>query len=238
MSRIITIGMKKGGPGKTTIATNIAAMCVTAGMRTLLVDTDGQRTAASWAGSRREQGVEPPITCVEKTGKCGRDIAELADNYDVVIVDAGGHDSIELRQAFAVADLCIMPLRPCQPDVWTLPDMIELINEIEEKSGTRPRASVLINGKEAPRKVRGGYRETQDTRDTVDSIRETFGDAVPVLGSMVSYRPAFWRAFPAGMSVVELPDSARAESAKEELMNLFKEIFDVEYSTVDQRRAA
>ncbi|SAL01641.1 partition protein [Caballeronia pedi] len=238
MGIVITVGMEKGGPGKTTIATNLAVTCVIAGMRVLLVDADKQRTTATWAEGRRDKGIEPPITCVEKTGKCGRDIAELAENYDVVIVDAGGHDSIELRQAFAVADLCIMPLRPCQPDVWTLPAMIKLLDEIEERTGTRPQVRILINGKEAPKKVRGEYRETKDTRDTVDLIDKSFGGSMPVLKSMVSYRPAFWRAFPEGMSVIEMPKTARAESAKEEISNVFSEIFNVELASVDQSAAA
>lgn len=235
---IITIGMEKGGPGKTTIATNLAAMCVSAGIKTLLVDTDPQGTATLWAEARRAQGVEPAVTSVQKTGKCGRDIVDLAESYQVVIADAGGNDSIELRQCFGVADRCIMPLRPSQFDVWTMSRMRDLVFDIEERTGSRPHASILINCKEPSRKVKGGFRETKDTLDTVKSLKDSFVDVFSVLESMVTYRPAFWRAAPAGMSVTELPAAARAGKAAEEMHNLFKEIFDVDYATVNQRAAA
>ena len=46
MARWIAIGMQKGGVGKTTIATNLAAaMAGSLGLRVLVLDFDGQRNA-------------------------------------------------------------------------------------------------------------------------------------------------------------------------------------------------
>lgn len=96
---LVLVANEKGGVGKTTIAVNLAAMCVLAGKETLLVDTDKQESASAWAGVRHENEVEPTVTCVAKTGKVGYDLAKLKEKFDVVIVDAGGRDSIEMRQA-------------------------------------------------------------------------------------------------------------------------------------------
>ena len=45
---IILIGGEKGGPGKTTIATNLAAMKTKKTNDLLLIDTDKQPTASYW----------------------------------------------------------------------------------------------------------------------------------------------------------------------------------------------
>ena len=48
---IVVFGGEKGGTGKSTIATNMAAMLAMSGKDTLLLDTDRQGTASAWAGS-------------------------------------------------------------------------------------------------------------------------------------------------------------------------------------------
>ena len=52
---IILVGGEKGGTGKTTIATNLAARLKDPGADVLLVDTDKQGSASSWAAMREEQ---------------------------------------------------------------------------------------------------------------------------------------------------------------------------------------
>lgn len=120
---LVLVANEKGGVGKTTIAVNLAAMCVLAGKETLLIDTDKQESASSWASMRHENEIDPSITCVAKTGKVGYDLAKLKSKFDVVIVDAGGRDSIEMRQSLAVCDVALIPIRPAQFDVWSLSRM-------------------------------------------------------------------------------------------------------------------
>ena len=48
---IVLIGGEKGGTGKTTIATNLAALRAMAGRDVLLVDTDPQGSASYWTTS-------------------------------------------------------------------------------------------------------------------------------------------------------------------------------------------
>ena len=49
---IVLIGGEKGGTGKTTLATNLAQMRAARGHDVLLVDTDKQESASSWASLR------------------------------------------------------------------------------------------------------------------------------------------------------------------------------------------
>ena len=66
---VILIGGEKGGTGKTTIATNLAALRALAGHDVLLVDTDSQGSASYWASSRDEAGIKPRVACIQKFGK-------------------------------------------------------------------------------------------------------------------------------------------------------------------------
>ena len=49
---IILIGGEKGGTGKTTVATNLAAIRASRGHDVLLVDTDKQGSASAWSDIR------------------------------------------------------------------------------------------------------------------------------------------------------------------------------------------
>ena len=57
---IVLIGIEKGGTGKTTLATNLAALRVSKGYEVLLVDTDKQNSANFWAACRDEQPTVNP----------------------------------------------------------------------------------------------------------------------------------------------------------------------------------
>ena len=94
---IILIGSQKGGPGKTTIAVNLAVEFARQGKDVVLVDADSQRSAARWHADREEQGHTPRIACVEKLGSIHLTLQDLANRYDTVIVDVAGKDSQEFK---------------------------------------------------------------------------------------------------------------------------------------------
>ena len=79
---IILIGGEKGGTGKTTIATNLAAMRALAGRDVLLIDTDPQGSANYWVQSRDELEIMPRVACVQKFGKgLPAEVKDLAKRY-------------------------------------------------------------------------------------------------------------------------------------------------------------
>ena len=207
---------EKGGVGKTTLAVNLAVMSARAGRDTLLVDTDPQQSAIAWSAVRSEAGQAPAITSVILSGKVGHDLVKLKAKYETVIVDAGGRDSLEMRQALAVCDMAIIPIRPAQFDLWSLARMASLIAEIEERIDGRVHARAVINGASPNPSV----READEIREALAEYEDTF----PLLGSMTTERIAYRKAARGGLGVIELAGALADLKAKTEIQALFDEV--------------
>ncbi|MBY0455656.1 MAG: AAA family ATPase [Burkholderiaceae bacterium] len=219
---IYLIGSEKGGTGKTTLATHLAAMCAVSGKEVLLVDTDKQESATFWANTRAvtrgEKNQRPDITCVTKTGKVGHDIARLAEKFDVVIVDAGGRDSVELRQAMAVCDYMLIPVRPSQYDIWSLNHMAILTQEVAEKVGTKINAHVVLNSCSTHRSV----KESDEVRAL---LMADYASDFGLLDTQVGERIAVRRATRDGLCTVELDKAHADPKARDEMQQLYQEVF-------------
>ena len=88
---IVLLGGEKGGTGKSTMATNLAAIHAINGNDVILVDADKQASSAAWAALRDENGLTPRVPCVQKLGKTLHvEVKELERRYQTVIVDCGG----------------------------------------------------------------------------------------------------------------------------------------------------
>ena len=77
----ISVSNIKGGSGKTTVATNLAAWCATRGLRTGLADLDRQRGSLGWLKRRPKDATA--IRGLDMTGG----VDEAPKKLDVLIVD-------------------------------------------------------------------------------------------------------------------------------------------------------
>lgn len=222
---LVLVANEKGGVGKTTIAVNLAAMCALAGKDTLLVDVDRQESATAWASVRHEGSLEPVLICVSKTGKVGADLVRLRDKFEVVIVDAGGRDSIEMRQAMAVSDMVLVPIKPAQFDVWSLSRMAQLTTEVSEQIGAKVPAYAFINGASPNPAVR-------ETLEVKDALRE-YGEIFPSLQTVITERIAFRKAAREGQGVIELATAIADPKANLEMISLYQEVFNEQYATTE-----
>ena len=214
---IVLIGGEKGGTGKTTLATNLAAMRVLAGHDVLLIDSDPQSSANYWVQMRDELLIQPRVACVQKLGKgLAIEVKNLALRYQDIIIDAGGRDSVELRSALVVVDKVYIPIQPSQFDIWTLTAMNNLV---ETAQGFNPnlQAKVIISRVSTNPSV----QESVETRKLLADF--------PHLGSLdliIKDRIAYRKAAKEGMAVNELkPKEAKAS---EEMTALYNEIFNDE----------
>jgi len=214
---IVLIGGEKGGTGKTTLATNLAAMRALAGHDVLLIDSDPQGSANYWAQNRDELAIKPRVACVQKFGKgLAMEVKDLALRYQDIILDAGGRDSVELRSALIVVDKVYLPIQPSQFDVWTLNAMNALV---ETAKGFNPtlQAKVIISRASTNPSV----QESEETR----KLLADFPNLEP-LKLIIRDRIAYRKAAKEGLAVTELkPKEAKAS---EEMTALYNEIFNHE----------
>jgi chromosome partitioning protein len=226
---LLLVANEKGGVGKTTIAVNLAAMCALAGKETVLIDTDQQQSTASWSAVRHENGITPPLLCMTKTGKVGYDLAMMKDKFEVIIVDAGGRDSIEMRQAMAVCDKAIIPVKPSQFDMWSLGRMENLVKDVQEKIDTAVNSFAFINAASANPSV----KETSEVREALAEYENSF----PCLNTVITERIAFRKAARDGLSVLELQGRELYDiKANAEMISLYEEVFNEQWNS--KRKAA
>ena len=211
---IILIGGEKGGTGKTTIATNLAAMRALAGRDVLLIDTDPQGSANYWAQSRDEENITPRVACVQKFGKgLPKEVQDLAHRYQDIIIDAGGRDSVELRSALVVTERLFVPIQPSQFDIWTLNQMEELV-ETAKAFNPDLIAKVLISRSSTNPSV----HESDDTGKLLDDF-----DNLDLSDTTIRDRIAYRKAAKDGLAVIEL--KPKDPKAVKEMEELYKEVF-------------
>lgn len=211
---IILIGGEKGGTGKTTIATNMAAMRALSGRDVLLIDTDPQGSANYWAQSRDEENITPRVACVQKFGKgLPKEIQDLSSRYQDIIIDAGGRDSVELRSALVVTQRLFVPIQPSQFDIWTLNQMEELV-ETAKAFNPDLIAKVIISRASTNPSV----HESDDTAKLLNDF-----DNLDLSGAIVRDRIAYRKAAKDGLAITEL--KPKDQKAVTEMEILYKEVF-------------
>ena len=108
------VACSKGGVGKTTIATHLAAQAAVDGLRTALVDADPQGSATRWC--ERRAGMASAVLPVDGTRKSWR--KHLPDDTQRVVVDTpAGAMERELEPFLDVADALVVPVQPSALDI-------------------------------------------------------------------------------------------------------------------------
>lgn len=126
---LILIGHHKGGVGKSTITVNLAAELQRRGRKVCIVEADPTvHTTSIWAADRVEAG-GAPIKTEQVSGNLYTKLINLDKAHDVVLVDAAGKDSKELRTAMTACDLLLAPLLPSQPDLDTSKSLLATVKE-------------------------------------------------------------------------------------------------------------
>jgi len=208
---IILVGSQKGGCGKSTIATNIAAALAVQGKDVMLVDADRQGSSSNWFLDRSENEDLAPVHSVQKLDDVRISVLDLSKRYEYVIIDAAGRDSQELRTAMIVADVFIMPVRPSQFDLDTVPKMREIYNDAKILNSKLNFFAAITMGPTNPI-----VNESKDAQEFFKNYPE-----ITLLETIIRERKVYRDAISGvGKGVVEL-DNAKA---KKEINDLVKEV--------------
>ncbi len=219
----------KGGIGKTTVSTNLAAMLVHDSRDVHLNDMDALQTASLWASVRDENLEKFGLTRVSSSQKVisrqivnigaviRNELISMIPKYEDIVIDAGGTDNEALRAALSLADIAIFPIIPSDFDIWTFGRISNLVASAQGKTGEL-RAKILLN------KVNTNPVTAKSELAMVDEYLSDF-DNLSRFNSFLSERVSVRRASGQGLAIVEYkPADTKAIG---EINNVYKEVMDV-----------
>jgi chromosome partitioning protein len=205
---IISIMNQKGGGGKSTISTNLAALFAADGREVILIDADPeQHTSMTWLADRPE--TLPKIHgAVLPAKNLAREAGSLREKYQVVVIDGGARVTDHSHAAVAVADVLIIPLRPSKADLDASAGFIDIVRgDMVKRPGLM--GTIVMN-------------QVQEKTSVAALTRAQLAEwDFPVLDSVIHHRVAFIEALWAGMAAGEYsPKSAAAEDVRKLFVEL------------------
>lgn len=207
MGLAIGVVNAKGGSGKTTLATNLARAIQLDGNDVTLVDTDPQKTAATW-GQNQPNGYGLAVRHVSPTshenalgGEDARGgdslqkrIEGLLSDADIGVIDGSAKVAEGTGAAVGASDVVLIPIQPTPADTWGARSVVEVV----KKTGTT--AAFVIS-----RQIVG----TNLAKEVAEGLE---GYGLPVFKSRTSQRVAYAEAMFEGKTVLDVSGAKKAES--------------------------
>lgn len=192
--KVICIAQQKGGAGKTTLVSNLAAAFLAQGRRVALLDTDPQGSLGRWMDIREERLGETDALQFATSTAYGisRAIRGVSRTADIILVDTPPKVDSDIRWILREAQMVLVPISASQADVWATHDILELA----ERAGTPAR--IVLN------RTRAGTRVGEDVDRAVAEL-----EALP-LAAALSNRVVYAEALGHGLGALEAKRSAPA----------------------------
>ncbi|GAB3339909.1 ParA family protein [Marilutibacter aestuarii] len=132
--KTVLVASSKGGVGKTTIATHLAAHAALEGLNTVLLDVDPQRSSTRWAERRAaaDSAVLPLDGTKRKSWR-----KQLPDDTQRLVIDApAGAMGDSLEHLLDIADHVVVPVQPSTLDLEaTVPFLESLAQHTRVRKG-------------------------------------------------------------------------------------------------------
>jgi chromosome partitioning protein len=207
---IILVGSIKGGVGKSTLATNIAAYLAVKNKDVMLVDADRQSTSSNWYYDRSNNTKLPTVHSAQKYDNIKQTLDDFSRRYEYVVVDCQGRDSVELRTGLIATDICVVPCKPSQADLDTVHAMQETLKmaaSINEKLKSYCVLTICPNNP-----------VITEIADSINFLKKY--DNMQLLNTLIYDRKNYRDALALGRGVIEMDN----EKAKFEIESLMKEL--------------
>lgn len=192
---IVMIGGVKGGTGKSTIATNLAAHLASNGADVMLLDVDPQATAYKWAMRRQENYSDAAtVNTAQASGRVFDVVRDIAKRYEHIVIDSGGHASDAMKSAMLAAQKIYVPLRASQADLETVGEVSTMVADVRALNPELQAFSLVSMAPTNP-----SIHEAQEAREALQDI-PGIGLSTCIVRERKIYRDAFFE----GVGVVEM----------------------------------
>lgn len=222
---ILSATSEKGGSGKSTLVTNLAAYWAGEGEQVVILDLDPQGSSKAWGTLREEAGDLPEITIIGLTDLEARgadrsqlDLEQIAANaserWDRVLLDVPGADNRLQRGALLACDVALMPIKASGFDALGAPNTFAILETLAQTRGNRAQAIRAV--------LAFNFTRTRSVavRETARVYRQDL-DGIEVLDAQITQLDDYADAVLAGMGVVEYDSASKAAG---EIRDLAKEI--------------
>ena len=193
---IITLAHQKGGVGKSTLATNLAAA-----LGADILDLDLQRSCQLWNRSRKGAGLPELICHAPNTAAEAKSImVNYKGSNGLLIVDCGGFDSETNRVALALSNLILTPVAPSQVELYGLQNFMKILKEASQQLGREVVTNVVINN--ADSRSKAAIEEVQAFIQSANYLE--------LMETVIHWRSDFKKAYAFGQTVLELNGNGKA----------------------------
>jgi chromosome partitioning protein len=190
--KIIAVINEKGGTGKSTISTNIAAALHRRGKRVVLVDADPQGTARDWRDASPEGADLPPVVALDRPQMLNA-ISTLA--ADFVVIDGPAKAGVMAAAIVRIAHVALLVIQPSGADLWASAATVKLVRSKLDVGGSID-AAFLVNRASGVSKLSKLVKSGEWNDYEIDQLDSAIGNRV-----------AFAQALTDGLSVYDLTDA-------------------------------
>jgi chromosome partitioning protein len=186
--RSILVTNAKGGCGKSTIATNLAAYFASEGYETALADYDPQQSALAWLEERPEDYGEITGIAGFETGLKG-----IPHNTEYLIIDAPARShGKELTELVRRAESIIVPILPSPIDIKAAHRFVDELMSVHKVADRKARVAVVAN------RVRDNTLIAEELDEYLEHLKAPY---IAWLREAQNYIRAYQR----GLGIHELP---------------------------------
>lgn len=207
MIRVLVTNIK-GGCGKTTLATNLAAAFALGGLETALAEVDRQKSVLDWLKLRGDQG--SPIRGLDWR----KSVGDLPDEVQRLVIDAPAAMTMKhVDELLREADLVVVPVLPSVFDEGSTSRFMEKLLELKPiRKGKKDIAIVANRLKPRSRAV---HRLEAFLADLGQPVVARFGDRA-IYGELATQ----------GLSIFD-SRSPQAQQARTEWLPLLRAVEEV-----------
>lgn len=196
---VIAVCSLKGGTGKTMLAYNLAERGCAQGLRVMMVDFDPQEGSVGLADLRVEPGWPVKGSRIDIAGAEELGVMKRMGEYDLVVCDLPGMDSMALGTLLMEADVVLSPVGIGASDLMGAANFAWMARQF--------KLPVVFVGNNVP--------SIEARRETMLAELDNFG--VEVCPVVVRRRVAHFDALRAGLGVCEAYPKSMAASEIDEL---------------------